>query len=479
MRKVGWILLFNLGILVAVELTLRAAVTYGGLTLPAGGLAGFDALVPEANATVGQRLYRPDRNLIRRMQPNFHMVYPMRALISGRDESYTVDTNERGFRTPDFDPTKKAGVFRILCMGDSSTFGFQVKASEAYPQVLAAMLERNYPGRFEVINLGAPGYTTRQGIELLRREAIDYQPDLVTFAYGTNDRFFSGPMTDDELIRFNQSPTGAILYYVREGLDRTYTYRALKLLLARFVVRPSEVAQKLTGTKRRVSPEEMRASIAAAKKLLAEKNGSLVLINNDFAATDARKALEAAAAETGLPLLDMRALLEETQHARSLQFEQKLALHPVDPPLGKILFRVLAADKQGVVVRANIIGKPIADVEMHDDGKEGDQRPSDSVWSAYFDARAGHKIAYIYLDKKGDSLVKEFRDSPVGAIARAEVVPASRIVDIDVFGDYYLKSDGSHPDPEGQRLIAKRLYDHVVSRDEVKAFVAGAANPAS
>jgi hypothetical protein len=175
----------------------------------------------------------------------------------------------------------------------------------------------------------------------------------------------------------------------------------------------------------------------------------------------------------------MRALLEETRHARSLEFEEKLALHPVDPPLGKILFRVLAANKEGVMVRASVIGRSASDIEMHDDGREGDQRPQDSVWSAYFDARAGHKINYSYWERKDGTFVKEFKDSSFSGLVRNETVPASRIVDIDVFGDYYLKSDGSHPDPEGQRLIAQRLYDHIASRDDVRAFLAGAARAAS
>jgi lysophospholipase L1-like esterase len=479
MRKVGWILLFNLALLAAVELALRAAAAAGWLTLPpAGGLAGFDAIIPEANASVEQRLYRPDPNLIRRMQPNFHMVYPMRGLIPGRDETYTVDTNERGFRTASFPVEKKEGVFRIAAMGDSTTFGFQVKESEAYPQVLAAMLEQEYPGRFEVLNLGAPGYTTRQGIELLRREAITFEPDLVTFAYGTNDRFFSGAMTDDELIRLNQSPSGAALYHMREALDRTYTYRVLKLLLGGLVSRPSETRRITLSGKRRVSPEDMRRSIAAAKQLLAEKDAALVLINNDFAATDARKALQDAAAETGIPLLDMRALLDEVRHARSVQFEEKLALHPVAPPLGKTLLRVVAPRQKGIVARVSVIGRPVVDVPLNDEGRDGDQRVGDGVWSALFDARIGHKIAYSYWETTPNGLVKEFRDNSLTPFARNEVVPQSRIADIDVFGDYYLKTDGSHPDAEGHRLIAKRLYDHVLSREDVRAFL-GAAPTAS
>jgi lysophospholipase L1-like esterase len=472
MRKLRNILLFNLALLVAVELGLRAAVGLGWLILPAGGLAGFDAMSPGAPNSVEMRLYRPDRHLIRRMQANFHRVYPARALFPGRDDSYEVTTNERGFRTAPFRSAKSPGTFRIICMGDSSTFGFQVDDADAYPRLVARLLEEAHPGKFEVLNLGAPGYTTRQGIELLRREALGFEPDLVTFAYGTNDRFFSGPMSDDELIRLNQSPTGTVLFHLREGLDRTYIYRMFKLMLARFVSRPTE--KRAGGGKRRVSLEEMRATIAEAKRLLADRGASLVLINNDFAVTDAVQALETAAQETGVDLLDMHALLDGARRERSRGFEEKLGLHPSEPPPGKFLLRVLATQKRQVVVRVAIFGRPRVEIEMRDDGSEGDQRPGDAVWSAWVDGRAGHKITYTYWERTEGGLVKEYRDNALTPLARAEVVPASRIADIDVFGDYYLKSDGSHPDEEGHRLIAERLYDHIVARAEVQAFLAGA-----
>lgn len=475
MRRVGLILLFNLGILVAVELALRTAVGLGWFTLPPGGLAGFDAFMPGASVNLGDRLYRPDRDLIRRMQANFHKVYPARALCPGRDDTYEVNTNERGFRTAPFRTEKPAGVFRILCMGDSSTFGFQVDDEDAYPQRLGRMLEKAYPGKFEVLNLGAPGYTTRQGIELLRQEALGFQPDLVTFAYGTNDRFFSGPMSDDELIRLSQSGSGTFLYYVREALDRTYTYRLLKRLLARFVERPSEKRRGARKGQRRVSLEGMGDAIHEARRLLAEENASLVLLNNDFAATDAIGALQKAAASEGITLLDMHALLEGVRHERSVQFEEKLALYPTEPPPGKFLLRVLAPGKKGVVARIVFFGRPRADVEMRDDGKEGDQRPGDAVWSAYVDGRDGHKIVYTFWEETKDGLVKEFHDNSLTPLSRVEVVPPSRIADIDVFGDYYLKSDGSHPDEEGHRLIAERLYEHIVSRGDVRAFLSGAS----
>jgi lysophospholipase L1-like esterase len=52
---------------------------------------------------------------------------------------------------------KPPGVFRIACVGDSVTFGFNVDDADTYPQLLAQQLERAHPGRFQVLNFGIPG----------------------------------------------------------------------------------------------------------------------------------------------------------------------------------------------------------------------------------------------------------------------------------------------------------------------------------
>jgi hypothetical protein len=302
MRRLALIVLFNLAALAAVELGLRAVVDEDRLAP--------DRATQRARALLADRLYRHDRDLIYSLRPSFHAVYPARALLPGRDGTYEVNTNERGFRTPAFRNEKARGVFRILCMGDSSTFGLQVGDDEAYPQLLGRELARAYPGKFEVINLGVPGYSSRQGIELLRRQGLGFAPDLVTFAFGTNDRFFKRPMNDDEVIRLNQSASGTLLRAVRNLLGRTYTYRFLAASLTPLVAQPRERRAGGGRGRHRVSLSGMRRAIVEAERLLAERGAALVLLDTDFAATDARQALEQAAAELGLDLLDMRALLD-------------------------------------------------------------------------------------------------------------------------------------------------------------------------
>ena len=102
-----------------------------------------------------------------------------------------------GFRTHEFAP-KRPGVYRILALGDSCTFGQLQRGelygyvSNPYPLALEKLLaDRVGPGRFEVFNAGIPGYNSYQGLMLLRGKLRGLDPDLITVRFGWNDLFLS------------------------------------------------------------------------------------------------------------------------------------------------------------------------------------------------------------------------------------------------------------------------------------------------
>lgn len=109
------------------------------------------------------------------------------------DEKLSSD----GFRTHEIEP-KRDGVFRILSIGDSCTFGMLQRGAyfgyvrHPYPLMLEMLLaDRIGPGRFEVFNAGIPGYNSYQGLMLLRSKLRDLDPDLITVRFGWNDHFLS------------------------------------------------------------------------------------------------------------------------------------------------------------------------------------------------------------------------------------------------------------------------------------------------
>ena len=115
-----------------------------------------------------------------------------------------VRTNGSGIRT-DREIGAKNGL-RIVCLGDSVTFGYRVPVAhdrnqptafdateKPYPALLEEMLRAKFPGKtIEVLPLACPGYTSSQGLAWLRRDIAALQPDLVTACFGWNDARAAG-----------------------------------------------------------------------------------------------------------------------------------------------------------------------------------------------------------------------------------------------------------------------------------------------
>lgn len=138
---------------------------------------------------------------------NYSKYYPNQRLIDKDEFGNTVDVtiNSRGFRGNDFESAKSSGVIRVVTLGASSTFGFRNHDEETYPVFLEAMLNEALPEinrrriaddrieRFEVINLGIPHLRSEEIYSLFVNEALDLDPDFVTFYEGINDAAWLEP----------------------------------------------------------------------------------------------------------------------------------------------------------------------------------------------------------------------------------------------------------------------------------------------
>lgn len=83
---------------------------------------------------------------------------------------------------------KRDGAFRILCVGDSNTYGAGVSRNHAYPQRLERILNQAPTrGAIEVVNLGVPGTNSSQVANRLPDYLDLYDPDLVIVLIGYND----------------------------------------------------------------------------------------------------------------------------------------------------------------------------------------------------------------------------------------------------------------------------------------------------
>ena len=136
-------------------------------------------------------LFAADPLLFWRVRPRLREVYW---------DFTVVSTNAQGLRH-DGDIGKKApDSFRIVCLGDSVTFGFRVpmafpnkphefdRALLPYPELAEKKLRQANPDkRIEVIPLAVPSYTTHQGLNWFKRDVDFLKPDVVTACFGWND----------------------------------------------------------------------------------------------------------------------------------------------------------------------------------------------------------------------------------------------------------------------------------------------------
>ena len=92
-------------------------------------------------------------------------------------------TNGRGFRNAqDFPPKHESDTRRIVCSGDSVTFGEHVGNDQTFCSVLAEL-----DPKLETINMGQVGYGVDQAYLWYRRDADDLDVDVHIFAFITHD----------------------------------------------------------------------------------------------------------------------------------------------------------------------------------------------------------------------------------------------------------------------------------------------------
>jgi hypothetical protein len=111
-----------------------------------------------------------------------------------------VSINVLGFRGKNFEPVKKAGVFRIVVFGGSNTFGPSVNDEDTYPAQMQKIFDKKYPGKVEVWNAGISAYVMSQDVAYAETVIKKFDPDLLILQ-DTNRtrRAFYGHVTDREL----------------------------------------------------------------------------------------------------------------------------------------------------------------------------------------------------------------------------------------------------------------------------------------
>jgi lysophospholipase L1-like esterase len=122
------------------------------------------------------------------------------------DNGLTYTVNRYGHRGPDFALPKPRGIYRVLVLGDSFTFGEGVKLEHTFAHRLQETLRREASETIEVINVGVSAWSTDSEITYLEKVALGFEPDLVVVVFVPNDADYAGNLDVGKDFRKSYEP---------------------------------------------------------------------------------------------------------------------------------------------------------------------------------------------------------------------------------------------------------------------------------
>lgn len=411
--------------------------------------------------------------------------------------TWEIAINSDGFRDRDFPSEKSASVLRIVCLGDSWTFGANVGQDETYPHQLQEMLEREFPdARFEVLNMGVLGYSSFQGLQLLKTKAIALKPDFVIIGFAMNDASIAGYRDKDMPAHGRKH---AISDWIKRLPEHIECYKLLRYVAALLTYKPRSMAERIQATAEhtaetekewwneatvdsageglyegwmRVSPKDFDRNIREMIGFAWKHNVGVILLHNQLWGTRYRFLLRKIANETGVPFIDSQSLLDSAKTAMETHRGQKLGLGPksvVTPDAGdhiEVIFRVYLGDRpvpKAVFITGNHpqLGNLIPNkIAMYDDGTHGDQRAGDNVWSYSARLAEGTGVFYVYTNS-GEEGKWEGLDIPDVRRFWMDRRETESVLyrPIERFGELTLRADSWHTNAQGYKLIAGAILD--------------------
>lgn len=142
---------------------------------------------------------------------------------------HRIQLNSFGLRDVEFPRARPAGQRRILCLGDSTTFGVGLAAEQTYPKQLERLLNaREGADRWLVINGGGQGSSVTALTQFLNEQGWAFEPEAVVLGFSSTmvsgaGRNPSSPASKETLSRRWQR----IALFLRARLASSYLYALL------------------------------------------------------------------------------------------------------------------------------------------------------------------------------------------------------------------------------------------------------------
>jgi hypothetical protein len=249
----------------------------------------------------------------------------------GAEGRIAYRTNNLGLRGDDVAFEKAAGGRRILCLGDSVTFGEGVREEDTWPAQLARRLG---PGT-EVINAGIQGYDFNHEALYLLLHGRRLAPDVVVIAFFMNDAMQFGATVDH-----HQGTTEAA--HASSALAKASATWRLFERRRRVAERTERYLSDLRESFRGDIWRDVKSRMPKVREL-GERDGFRVVAVvfpllhrlDDYPLAAAHADVTATFTAAGIPVVD---LLEPFR----AYADEELWVHPVDPHPNEIGHRIAA-----------------------------------------------------------------------------------------------------------------------------------------
>lgn len=402
-----------------------------------------------------------------------------------RSAAWEITLNSEGYRGRERGASGRGPAVRIVCLGDSWTFGMNVSEQQAYPRRLEDLLREKFPGNdFEVLNRGVLGYSSYQGLQLLRSRLAEWKPDVAVIGFAMNDSKSSVHRDKDMAQGAESRGLGARMESLLEASE---VYRLLHYSALVLKHNPNSIGEHLEAEVDdhsepadyskpwvRVPLGDYQANTGEMIRLLREAGTEALLVYNEFWENSPyRSSLQRISAEQKVPLVDSSSILRRGRNQMETDLERSLDLGSCEGE-AEVVFRVYMG--KAPVPRAVYIVAPhpkLGDltpnkVAMRDDGTRGDQRVGDSVWSYAASLPPGSRLPYVYTNSGGEGKwegldVPHLRELEVAAGAAGKRVCRP----IDSFGEVYMQADSWHPNASGYELIARGVAEAILQTSTI------------
>ncbi|MBM4389751.1 MAG: hypothetical protein FJ090_01405 [Deltaproteobacteria bacterium] len=280
-------------------------------------------------------------------------------------------TNSLGLRNEEVALPRPPGVYRILSLGESSTWGASVDLQDTYSKRFQQLLNQDRHVRggptYEVINAGVGAYSSWQSSVYLRESGLALDPQMVLVYHLKNDRLPRG-VVDRHNYLYSVSSTDRRLYERRRlmapALNVLYESRLYFALrrwgMLTFFRQSAQVppGQSIPGLGARVPDEDRLAALSSMAEVCKARGVRMVVIKPVYGTAEPDELLAAFAADHQLPFIDLAAVKDSGAWGTNNTALFNDLVHPSADGHRLIARAIYAAlDTQGILARMTPPGK--------------------------------------------------------------------------------------------------------------------------